>query len=241
MIVKGYSAGLATHIKQPASCFDASIKPVEEIRRAYENGWKTLCFVGSSCMYPIDAPQPYHEESLGKGLPEKTSLPHAYANYAAYAQCLAYAEQYGVNFFTAIQADVYGEPGTHFIAQIMQRMCIAKANEDKYITIWGDGTVKREPLFIEDADRAISYLIENYKSPDPINVGSGHEQSISQVAMAIQDVIGFQGQLIFDFNKPSGAKRKVLCNQKLLRLGFTKFTDLRVGLAKFHQSSFSSI
>ena len=247
--VFGYSAGIGENIMRPGTCFDMSIVATQQIEKAFRAGIKTLCFVGSSCMYPVDAPQPYDERYLGCGQVEPTSQAHAYANLAAYAQCLAYTQQYGVNYFTAIQGDVYGDlTSTHFIAGIMQRMHFAKESNHKEIFIWGSGTVKREPIFKDDITRAIDFLLDRHTGEcvqgvypwcpkgQAINIGTGKEYSIAEIAMMIQDVVEFKGCLVFDVSKPEGAKRKALSNKRLLSLGFDSFTDLRAGLEKTYKS-----
>lgn len=233
MIIRGYSAGIDENIRKPGNCFDGSIRVVEEIRDSIRNGVRNLVFVGSSCMYPIAAAQPYREESLGSGAIERTSESHAYANLAAYAQCRAYSRQYGVNYFTAIQADVYGKPeSTHFIGQILKRMHFAKENHENEVIIWGDGSALREPFFFKDADRAIGFVHEHYQGPEPINLGNGKEYSVAHVARLIKEVVGYQGTLTFDCSQPSGVTRKTLDNSKLLAMGFDGFTSLEDGLVE---------
>lgn len=233
MIVRGYSAGIEENINRPGDCFDKSLRVCLEIEMARRKGFEKLVFVGSSCMYPLDAPQPYKESSLGLGGIEETSAAHAYANLAAYAQCKAYSKQYRVNYFTAIQADVYGEPGsTHFVEQIMRRMHYAKESGAKDIVIWGDGTAVREPMHVDDAERAITFVHKHYVGPAPINLGTGIPYSIAAVARTIKEVVGFSGELVFDCAKSSGAPRKTLDSSKLFAMDFRNSLSLHEGLAK---------
>lgn len=241
MIVRGYSAGLEENIKNPAHCFDRSLKACSDIETAFKQGVETLVFVGSSCMYPLDAPQPYKESYLGLGAIEETSGAHAYANFAAYAQCRAYSKQFGVNYFTAIQADVYGRPeSTHFVGQIMRRMHYAKESGSKEIVIWGDGTAIREPMYVKDAERAIHFVQDYYMGPEPINLGTGRPYSIAAVARAIQDVVCFRGELVFDCAKSSGAQRKTLDSSKLFEMGFRCEHSLVDGIERAYSSFIKS-
>lgn len=237
MIIRGYSAGLEENIKFPATLFQKNIEVLKEIMDAYHSGVRNLCFVGSSCMYPLVARQPYEEHSLGTGPVEPTSGAYAYAKLAGWQLCRAISEEHGVNYFTAIQADVYGElNSTHFIGQLIKKFHFAKEENQREVEVWGDGTAIREPLYIEDAKRALDFVIENHKSVEPINIGNGKEYSIFQVASHIKEVVGYEGTIAFDCAKPQGALRKTLNNSKLIELGFDKFTELRDGLEKAYSN-----
>lgn len=242
MIVRGYSAGIEENIKVPATIFEKNLESFKEIENARINGVRNLCFVGSSCMYPVEALQPYKESSLGTGAVERSSEPYAYAKLACWQLCRAISSQYGLNFFTAIQADCYGYPdSSHFIGQLIRRFHEAKEEKRDEIIIWGSGNAIREPLFYGDAEKALQFVLENYNGPDAINVGNGKEHSVFQVATFIREVVGFNGSLCFDCSKPTGAERKTLDNSKLLKLGFDKFTEIKEGLEKAYSNFKNSL
>ena len=198
-------------------------------------------FLGSSCIYPKFAPQPIPESSLMTGDLEPTNSAYAVAKIAGIEQVKAHRNQYGRSWISAMPTNIYG-PGdnfhpenSHVIPALVRRIHEAKENGDPTVTIWGSGTPLREFLYSEDLADAIVFLIEHYDSPDIINIGSGQEVSIAQLATAIAEVVGYPGELVFDTTKPDGTPRKLLDNSRIEDLGWSPRTTLRDGLATTYQ------
>ena len=208
---------------------------------AQKHNVEKLVFFGSSCMYPTKAAMPIAEESLLAGLPEITSLPYAIAKIAGIVQCQAYRAQYGLNAITIIPASLYG-PGDHFdnegshvLSALLQRFMQAVKNGESQVEVWGDGTPKREFLFVEDAAEAIVFLFENFNNAGPINLGSNQEVSIAELAALIANTVGYSGKIVFDSTKPNGASRKVLESSRIRGLGWSPTTSLSIGLEKTYR------
>lgn len=219
----------------PVQCFIKSYEKVKEIIDAYNNGFEQLCFIGSSCMYPLSAPQPYKEESLGTGLVEETSAPYTYGKLSAWQLCKAISKSVSFHYFVVIPSDVYGDTrGTHFIPDLMRRFDQAKTNNEKAVHIWGTGSPIRQPLFDDDFVKALIFILNNYKESEVINVAPDESYSVGAVARILREIIGFKGDIIFDCDKPDGQMKKTLDNSKLKTLGFSHFTPLEEGLKKMY-------
>lgn len=211
------------------------------IHQSYLHGVKKLLFLGSSCIYPKLAPQPLKEEYLLTGPLEPTNEPYAIAKIAGIKLCEAYRDQYGCNFISVMPTNLYGYNDnyhpeySHVLPALIRRFHEATLNGDREITIWGSGTPRREFLFADDLGDACVFLMENYNDQAFINIGTGQELSIAELAELIGEVVGFRGNLVFDQSKPDGTPRKLLDVTKLHRLGWHHRTGLREGIEKSYQ------
>jgi GDP-L-fucose synthase len=211
------------------------------ISASFEAGVKKLVFLGSSCIYPRLAPQPIHEESLLSGPLEPTNEPYAIAKIAGIKLCQAYCREYGANFISAMPTNLYG-PGdnfdlhsSHVLPALIRKAHEAKINNEPAFTVWGSGSPRREFLYVEDLADALAFLLENYDSPEVINVGCGKDVTIRELAEIVSEVVGFQGKLIFDQSKPDGTPRKLLDTTRLEKLGWTPRVSLRDGIEQTYQ------
>lgn len=215
------------------------------IHQSYLNGVKKLMFLGSSCIYPKLAPQPLKEEFLLTGLLEPTNEPYAIAKIAGIKMCEAYRDQYGCNFISVMPTNLYGlndnyhPEYSHVLPALIRRFHEAKTNKDTEINIWGSGTPRREFLFADDLGDACVFLMENYNDKEMINVGTGEDLSIAELAEMIKNVVGFQGKMNFDRSKPDGTPRKLMDVGKLHRMGWHHRTSLREGIEKAYKDFLS--
>jgi len=206
------------------------------IENSYKNNIKKLVFLGSSCIYPRDATQPIKEEYLLTGPLEETNLPYAIAKIAGKVMCDAYRKQYGFNTFTIMPSNVYGigdnfhPENSHVVAGLMRKFHLAKEKGLNEVEIWGTGTPLRELIYVDDLAEACVYLMNNYENGGMINVGSSKEISIIDLAKLIAELIGFQGSIKFDSNKPDGTPRKIMNNDKVNKFGWEAKTELKDGL-----------
>ena len=208
---------------------------------AGDAGIERFVFLGSSCIYPKFAPQPMPESSLLSGELEPTNSAYAVAKIAGIQQVQAHRKQYGRQWISAMPTNIYG-PGdnfhpedSHVVPALLRRVHEAKERGDAEVVIWGTGSPLREFLYSDDLARAIVFLAEHYDSDDIINVGSGEEVSIKELAEAVSEVVGFEGDLVFDSSKPDGTPRKLLDTSKLQDLGWAPETSLRDGLATTYE------
>jgi GDP-L-fucose synthase len=215
------------------------------IHSAYQNGVKKLLFLGSSCIYPKLAPQPLKEEYLLTGLLEPTNEPYAIAKIAGIKLCDAYRDQYGCNFISVMPTNLYGyndnyhSENSHVLPALIRKFHEAKTKGETTVTIWGSGTPKREFLFADDLADACYFLMENYNEPHLINIGTGEDLSIKELALLIKEVIGFEGELVFDSSKPDGTPRKLMDVSKLHLLGWKHQIELKQGIALAYQDFLS--
>ena len=207
---------------------------IESARRA---GVGKLLFLGSSCIYPKMAPQPITEEALLTGPLEPTNEWYAVAKIAGIKLCQAYRRQYGCNFISLMPTNLYG-PGdnfdlrsAHVIPALMHKMHEAKASGGAEVVVWGSGTPRREFLHVDDLADAAVHLMEVYSAEEQINVGTGRDITIAELAQTIREVIGFHGRLAYDRSMPDGTPRKRLDVTRMARLGWRAKIDLRRGLA----------
>ena len=211
------------------------------IHAAKTVGVKRLLFLGSSCIYPRDCPQPMKEEYLLSGYLEKTNEPYAIAKITGIKLCEAFNDQYATEFFSVMPTNLYGPNdnfdlnNSHVLPALMRKIHSAKINNEPSVVIWGTGIPKREFLYVDDMADACIYLLENYQDNAMINIGSGMEVSIKELAETIAKVIGFIGKLEFDPSKPDGTPRKLLDTRKLHQLGFKAKTSLEQGIEKTYQ------
>jgi len=206
------------------------------IHDSYLNGVKKLMFLGSSCIYPKLAPQPMKEDYLLTGLLEPTNEPYAIAKIAGIKMCEAYRDQYGCNFISVMPTNLYGyndnyhPENSHVLPALIRRLHEAKINNAAEVIIWGSGTPRREFLFADDLAEACFFLMKNYNEKELINIGTGQDLTIHELALLIKSVIGFEGNLVFDTSKQDGSPRKLMDVSKLNHLGWNYKIRLEEGL-----------
>ena len=226
-IAAGRGAGITGNQRHPAELIhDNLLVATHMIHEAWRSGTRRLMFLASSCAYPKLAPQPMRPESLLTGPLEPTSRSYAVAKLAGIQMCAAYRLQHGVEFFAAVPADGFG-PGddfsledSHVVAGLMRRMHEAKASGAAFIDVWGSGRQRREFMFADDLASACVFAMQRYTGFGPLNLGGGFDRSISELAEAIRDVVGFEGELRFDTSKPDGMPHKALDSSELRALGW---------------------
>lgn len=206
------------------------------VNAAHRAGVKRLVNLGSSCMYPVGAPQPIAESSVGDGRPEPTNEAYAVAKLATASLAGSYRKQFGDDYVTAIPTNLYG-PGdnfdplmSHVAPALMRRMIEARDIRAPRVEIWGSGKPRRELMFVDDAADAIVFVLERYSAAEPINIGIGVDVSIRELAELIGKTVDYKGELAFDASKPDGAPRRLLDNSRLAALGWQASTPLADGL-----------
>ncbi len=206
------------------------------IHQSYKHGVTKLMFLGSSCIYPKLAPQPLKEDYLLTGLLEETNEPYAIAKIAGIKMCEAYRAQYGCNFISVMPTNLYGfndnyhPENSHVLPALIRRFHEAKLDNLPEVTIWGSGSPLREFLFADDLAEACYYLMENYDEPQLVNIGTGEDISIKDLALMVKKVLGYEGDLIFDSSKPDGTPRKLMDVSKLHKLGWKHKVELEQGI-----------
>ncbi len=200
-----------------------------------------LLFLGSSCIYPKMSPQPIKESYLLTGELEPTNEPYALAKIAGLKMCDAYREQYGCNFISAMPTNLYGPNdnydlnNSHVLPALIRKFHEAKESSAPNVEIWGTGTPKREFLHVDDLADACFYLLLNQNEAGWINVGTGEDISIKDLALMIKDIVGFKGELVFNTDKPDGTPRKLLDVSKIHSMGWKHKIDLHVGISAVYQ------
>ena len=211
------------------------------IHQAYLHGVKKLLFLGSSCIYPKLAPQPLKEDYLLTGLLEPTNEPYAIAKIAGIKLCDAYRNQYGCNFISVMPTNLYGyndnyhPENSHVLPALIRKFHEAKTSGSASVSVWGTGSPLREFLFADDLADACYFLMQVYNEAGLVNIGTGHDLSIKDLALLIKEVVGFTGDLVFDTSKPDGTPRKLLDVSKLHTLGWKHRIALQEGLALAYQ------
>lgn len=213
------------------------------IHAAFQQNVKKLLFLGSTCIYPKMAPQPLNESYLLSGFLEETNEPYAIAKIAGIKLCESYYKQYGCNFFSAMPTNLYGPNDnfdlqtSHVLPALIRKFHEAKTNGSSTVTMWGSGKPMREFLYVDDLAEAITFLLENINAKDlyengisQINVGSGEDLTISDLADLIADVVGFNGEIIHDSSKPDGTPRKLMDVSRINKLGWKAKTKLKDGI-----------
>ena len=206
------------------------------IHGAWKAGVKKLLFLGSSCIYPRQAPQPLQEDHLLTGPLEPTNQWYAIAKIAGIKMCQAYRRQYGCDFISAMPTNMYGPndnfdlTSSHVLPALIRKFHEAKTNNAATVTCWGTGAPLREFLFADDLARACVFLMESYSDEQFINIGCGSDLTIRELADTIQRVVGFQGQIIWDNSKPDGTPRKLMDSSRLFALGWRPQVDLEAGI-----------
>ena len=211
------------------------------ISASYESGVAKLLFLGSSCIYPKFAPQPIPESALLTGSLEPTNEAYAIAKITGIKLCQAYARQHGANFISAMPTNLYGPhdnfdlASSHVLPALLRKAHEAKIRGEEKITVWGSGLARREFLHVDDVADACLFLVQNHNSPEIINIGSGEDISILELATLICDVVGYRGALEWDRTKPDGTPRKLLDVSKLKQLGWKPRISLRKGIAHAYE------
>lgn len=210
------------------------------IKAAKDHGVKKLLFLGSSCIYPKNAPQPLKEEYLLTGLLEPTNEPYAIAKIAGIKLCDAFRSQYGCNFISAMPTNLYGPNdnydlnNSHVLPALIRKFHEAKETNAPSVTVWGSGAPLREFLHVDDMAEACLFLMEYYNEEGYINVGCGKEISIKDLASIIKDVTGYGGKIVFDSTKPDGVMRKLMDVSKLENLGWKYKIELQDGIKQVY-------
>ncbi len=211
------------------------------IHQSYVNGVKKLLFLGSSCIYPKLAPQPLQEDTLLTGELEPTNEPYAIAKIAGIKMCDAYRSQYGCNFISAMPTNLYGPndnydlENSHVLPALIRKFHEAKQKGSPEVVLWGTGNPLREFMHVDDLSEACLFLMKHFNEPGFINVGTGNDISIKDLALLIREIVGYEGQIVQDFSKPDGTPRKLLDVSKLTSLGWQASISLREGITRVYQ------
>jgi GDP-L-fucose synthase len=211
------------------------------IHNAWVNGVKKLMFLGSSCIYPKLAPQPLKEEYLLTGELESTNEPYAIAKIAGIKMCDAYRSQYGCNFISVMPTNLYGPNDnyslqtSHVLPALIRKFHEAKLNNEPSVVMWGTGQPRREFLHADDLADACYFLMQNYNEAGFVNIGTGEDITIKDLALMVKDVVDYSGNIEHDLSKPDGTPRKLMDVQKLNTLGWKAQTALREGIEKVYR------
>ncbi len=229
--------GILANSTFPAQFLSDNLRiQVNLLDAAVEHGVHRVLFLGSSCIYPKLAEQPIRESALLTGALEPTNDAYAIAKIAGILQVQAIRRQYGLPYISAMPTNLYGpgdnfDPlGSHVLPALIRRVHEAKASGTPEVTIWGTGTPRREFLHVDDLADAVLFLLEHYDEPETINVGTGTDVTIRELAETVADVVGWEGRLVFDATMPDGTPRKLLDVSRLADLGWTARTGLREGV-----------
>lgn len=231
--------GIGANVKYPVDFLMHNLLIQNNIlKAAFDNKVEKLMFLGSSCIYPTKAPQPLKEEYLLTGLLEPTNEGYALAKIAGLKACEYYNRQYGVKFISVMPPNLYGIndnfdlENAHIVASLICKMHEAKLLGAPQIEVWGTGEQYRELMFVDDMAEASIYLMCTYEEPEFINIGLGKDYTVREIAETVKDVVGYNGKLWFNTEKPDGMYRKVLDVSKMQKLGWSYKIELREGLEK---------
>jgi GDP-L-fucose synthase len=234
--------GIAANMKEPASFgLENGLINLNVIDCCYLTKVKKLLFLGSSCIYPKNCPQPMKEEYLLEGKCEPTNEMYALSKIYGLKLCEAYNKQYGCNFISCQPSNIYGigdhfdSENSHVVSALISKFHKAKINNDPFITLWGTGSAMRELLYVEDCADACISLMENYNNPQFINIGTGIDISIRDLANMIKGIVGYQGLIQWDSSKPDGMYRKILDVSRIHEFGWKHKTNLQEGLQKTYE------
>lgn len=214
------------------------------IHQSYLQGVKKLLFLGSSCIYPKLAPQPLQEEYLLSGFLEPTNEPYAIAKIAGIKMCDAYRDQYDCNFISAMPTNLYGPNdnydlnNSHVLPAMLRKFFEAKKNNAKEVVLWGDGSPFREFLHVDDLAKACVFLMNNYNENGHINIGSSKEISILELATQIKEITQYEGNIVWDTEKPNGTPRKLMDSSKINAMGWSPDISLEDGIKQVYQEKF---
>ncbi|MBS1782432.1 MAG: GDP-L-fucose synthase [Bacteroidetes bacterium] len=221
--------------------YDNLMMETNVIHASYKHNVKKMLFLGSSCIYPKLAPQPIKEEHLLTGLLEPTNEPYAIAKIAGIKLCEAYRDQYGCNFIAAMPTNLYGKgdnyhlQNSHVIPALLRKFDDAKTSGKNTVEIWGTGTPLREFMFVDDLADGCVFLMHHYDKRQFVNIGTGQELSIHDLAKLVKEVVGYTGDIVFDTSKPDGTPRKLMDSSIIHKLGWQHKTLLQDGLKLAYQ------
>ncbi len=229
--------GIYANSTYPANfIYDNLLIQCNVIHQSYSAGVQKLLFLGSSCIYPKHAPQPMKEEYLLSGILEPTNSAYAVAKIAGIEMCQSYNRQYGTNFISLMPTNLYG-PGdnfdlqnSHVLPALIRKFHEALLNDQSEVVVWGTGSPRREFLHVDDLASASLFLINNYDNSEIINVGTGKDITISELAETIKEITGYRGKIVFDASKPDGTPQKLLDTGKINQIGWSSGIGLRQGL-----------
>ena len=234
--------GILANKERPADFIRENLQiQVNVIHSAWEAGVKKLLFLGSSCIYPRLAPIPLREEYLLTGSLEPTNDAYAIAKISGIIMAQAYRRQHNFDAISLMPTNLYGPfdnfdlHGSHVLPALLRKFHEAKQVGARSVTVWGTGKAKREFLHVDELASAAVFLMQHYSSADPINVGMGDDLSIAELASVIADVVGFEGEILYDLSKPDGTPRKLLDTSRIRALGWQPEIDLRAGLTSTYE------
>ncbi len=211
------------------------------IHASYVNKVEKLLFLGSSCIYPKMAPQPLQEAYLLSGYLEPTNQPYAVAKIAGIELCDGYRAQYGCNFISAMPTNLYGPNDnydlqkSHVLPAMLRKFITAKRNNVPSVELWGTGSPKREFLYVDEIADACLFLMDSYNEQGLVNIGCGYDVSIKELALLIKNIVGYEGELVFDTSKPDGTPRKLMDVSKINQLGWTSTITLEQGIKMVYE------
>ena len=238
----GTVGGILANSTRPAEfIYDNIMIHSTVVHASYQCRVQKLLYLGSSCIYPRECPQPIKEEYLLTGLLESTNEPYAVAKISGIKLCEAYRKQYGCNFISAMPTNLYGPndnfdlQGSHVLPGLMRKFHEAKLRGDRQVTVWGTGTPRRELLHVDDLADACLFLLCNYEQAEHINVGTGIDTTIRELAEHVRDVVYPSAELQFDTSKPDGSPQKLLDVSRLHQLGWKHQTDLEQGIVSTYR------
>ena len=234
--------GILANNNYPAQfIYDNLMIATNIIHAAFLNHVKKLLFLGSSCIYPKMATQPIKEEYLLTGSLEPTNEAYAIAKIAGLELCKFYRREYGCDFISAMPTNLYGINDnfnletSHVLPALIRKFHEAKMEEKEEVTLWGTGSPKREFLYVDDLADALLFLMQHYSEEKPVNIGTGEDIAIAQLAQIVKEVTGFKGKIVYDVTKPDGTPRKWLDVSKIHQLGWKHNTNLAEGIAKVYE------
>jgi len=226
----------ANNVYRAEFLYDNLLIEANIIHSAWKNNVKKLLFLGSSCIYPKMAPQPIKEDALLTGVLEATNEPYAIAKIAGVKLCETYRSQYNCNFISVMPTNLYGTMdnydlnNSHVLPALIRKFHEAKINGNGEVVIWGTGTPIREFLYADDAADACIFLMKNYNDAQLVNIGTGEDLTIAALAKLVSEIIGYEGNVVYDQSKPDGTPRKVLDINKLHGLGWKHAVSLKDGI-----------
>ncbi|WP_192821150.1 GDP-L-fucose synthase [Rufibacter sp. LB8] len=232
----------ANNTQKAEFIYDNLLIEANIIHQSYQHKVKKLLFLGSSCIYPKMAPQPLKEEYLLSGYLEPTNEPYALAKIAGIKLCEAYRSQYQCNFISVMPTNLYGYHDnydlqtSHVLPALLRKFHEARQQRLQQVEIWGSGNPKREFLHADDLADACLFLMQTYNGAEPINIGTGEDISIKDLALLIKEVTGFQGELVFNTSMPDGTPRKLLDVIRLTTLGWQYSIELKQGITQVYES-----
>jgi GDP-L-fucose synthase len=234
--------GILANSQRPADfAYDNMLIEANIIHASWRTRVDKLLFLGSSCVYPRQARQPMNEDQLLTGPLEPTNKAYAVAKIAGIELALAYRRQHDCDFVTAMPSNVYGEcdrfdlRSNHVVPALLRKAHEAKIRRARELIVWGSGKPRREFLFVDDLADALVHILKHYSQDQHINVGTGEDLEIGELALLVADTVGFRGRIRYDRSKPDGAPRKLLDVSRLAALGWRAKTPLREGLARSYQ------